>query len=180
MVMEVIAWGDQNMEALESLNRFDIVILSNLFVKEFKNIKHFNFNTPACKIYKNPDVPKDMANEMIKFRNDLKNGLINDIKISSHHENVAGTSLIYSIESVLKDATKRILEEGEDRIYYSCYAYLSSLSTKRNLTWRRSDHDDPIFLASCKVADFTSSTWVTLVGGGEAVLGITASEAHEM
>lgn len=180
MVIEVIAWGDNNMAVLECLNRFDTVILTNLFIKEFRNIKHFSFSSPGCKIHKNPDVNKELSNALLKFRNDLKAGLITDLKITSPNETGAGNSLIYQLESIITDANKRILEEGEDRIYYSTFAYLTGMAMKRNLTWRRSEQDDPIYLASAKVSDHTASTWVTLAGGGEAILGMSPTEAYEM
>jgi hypothetical protein len=180
MVIEVISWGDENMEALQVLNQYDTVLLTNLYIKEFRNVKHFSFNSGGCKIHKNPEVAKELSNEMIKFRNDLKNGLITDLKITSPGESSGGSSLIYQLEGILDDANKRILEEGEEKAYYSTFAYLSGVVLKRNLTWRRSEQDDPIFLASAKISDCTTSTWATLAGGGEAVLGLSPTEAYEM
>ena len=180
IVVDVIAWGDQNMQVLSTLNKFDTVIITNLYIKEFRNVKHFSFSTPGCKIHKNPDVPKELANDMLKFRNDLKNGVITDIKISSPSDSTGGNSVIYQLESIISDANRRILEEGEERIYYNTFAYLTGMAMKRNLTWRRSESDEPIFLASAKVSDHTMSTWVTLAGGGEAILGMTPTEAYEL
>lgn len=180
IVVEVIAWGENNLEVLETLNKFDTVILTNLYVKVFRNVRHFSFNSGTCKIHKNPEVSREKSNEMLKFRNDLKNGLITDIKVSSPNENSPGGSLIYQLEGITSDAEKRILEEGEEKLYYNVFAYFSGVSLRRNMTWRRSENDDPIFLCGAKISDSTSSIWATLSGGGEPILGMTPTEAYNL
>jgi len=162
------------------LNKFDTVILTNLYIKEFRNVKHFTFSHPSSKIIKNPEVKKDLSNNMLKFRNDLKNGLIKDIKVSSANDGSSGSSHIYQLEGIIQDAERRILTDGEEKLYYSVFAYLNGMSLKRNLTWRRSESDNLIYLASAKISDHTNSTWVTLCGGGQAILDMTPQQAYEM
>ena len=69
-------------------------------LKEFNNNRHFGISYPQSKIILNPAVPKEKSNDMIKFRNDLKSGLITDIKMITNGEKKGGQTVLYTLEAV--------------------------------------------------------------------------------
>jgi len=69
-----------------------------------------------------------------------------------------------------------------EKIYYNTFAYFDSITTKRNLTWKRDveEEEKRIFLANAKLSDPSGALWVTLTTGGETVLGMLPSEAYAL
>ena len=176
--VEIIGWGDDMWDYLKNFQVYDIVIVSNMTLREFNNTRHFGISYPQSKIILNPAVPKEKSNDMIKFRNDLKSGIITDIKMTTNGK--GSQALLYTLEAIQADAKKRILEGNEDKIYYSAFAYLSAVILKRPMTWEKNDDKKLIFLAQCKIADHTCSEWVTVTGAGETIFGLTPEEASRM
>lgn len=91
-------------------------------------------------------------------------------------------TILYTLEEIKRDAEIKIISLNQEKVYYNTFAYFDSVSTKRNLTWKRETEpeDRRIYLANAKLSDISGSMWVTVCSGGDTILGMKPSEAHEL
>jgi Replication protein A OB domain len=58
-VVEVVGWGEHAWERISAANAHDIVVITNLSVREFGGNKNFSFSYPESKIVINPPIAKE-------------------------------------------------------------------------------------------------------------------------
>jgi DNA polymerase III alpha subunit len=176
--IDVVAWGDSG-EPLMKVKEKQIILLTNLTLREFNNVKNLSYYTES-RVVISPKVDSKQITDLEKFKNQLTDDQeINDISKNVANATKQGTTVLHTL-AIAKDAERRILYGNEEKVFYNTYAYLDVLSVTKNITWQKSDLDEFIFLATAKIADSTHAMWVTMCAGGETILGVSAKEAHKL
>ena len=164
-------------------NPKDIVLLTNLTLREFNNVKNLSYYQES-RVIVSPKIESKQLNELIKFRNEYSvnpyNSEINDISKQNSNPAKQGQTVLHSLQAINEDAKKKILYGSEEKVFYNTFAYFDSLSVNKNITWQKSEQDEFIYLATAKITDNTSSMWVTVCGGGDVIFDVSPKEAHHL